>query len=238
MTKKIAHIIRWVPGILLALLTVTNIWAQDGAKYVQPIPPVTQCDTIEVQVVDFPADRYTWDLYSDPGGNFAVGKGDMESVIYFENGMYEGFKVRIINLSAGTYFLRVMAWDEKLCTNNLMVFRLEVIEPPPPIVSSEPVCVDEVAVVRIIFTGNGPWEFSYIYSDGVTTVNGNGSSDIEDFTMPIMDPLPEGEYTFWILEVVDGCAIAREFTGDERPSTGILIYPKPAKQPIYLKEND
>ncbi|MCE4566175.1 hypothetical protein INQ51_17780 [Maribellus sp. CM-23] len=235
MAKKSTHIIRWVVGVILVLLTVANAFAQDGAK---PVPElsVTQCDTLEVQVVDFPADRYTWDLYSDPNGNFAISQGDMESAIYFENGMYEGFKVRVIDLPTGTYFLRVMAWDEVECTNNLMVFKLEVIEPPPPIVYGDSVCVDEVPVVRIIFTGNGPWTFTYTYSDGVTTVNGNGESDIEDLTMPIMNPLPEGKYIFWIMEVVDGCGIAREYSPEERPGTGILIYPKPTKQPIYLKE--
>ncbi|WP_167604844.1 hypothetical protein [Maribellus sediminis] len=236
MTKKSTHIIRWVPGLLLALLTMTNALAQVGDKPVPVIPPVTQCDTIVVQVEDFPADRYTWDLYSDPDGDFAINQGDMESVLYFENGMYEGFKVRIIDLPTGTYFLRVMAWDEIECTNNLMVFKLEVVEPPPPIVIGDSVCVDEVAKVHIVFTGTGPWQFTYTYGDGVNTINGIGESEIEDYMLEITEPLPVGVTSFWIMEVIDGCGIAREFTGDERPGTGILIYPKPAKQPIYLKE--
>jgi len=238
MTKKIAHIIRWVSGIFLTLLTVINTLAQDGAKPV-PFFEITQCDTLHLQIEDMPGDDYTWDIYSNAGSDFASTQGDMESAVYFLNGDYRDVSsVDVINLPPGEYFVKVTAWDEVQCTNNLMVFRMDVIEPPPPTLESDPVCVGEVPVVRIIFTGSGPWEFSYSYSDGVTTVNGNGSSSIDDYTMPIVEPLPEGEYTFWILEVVDGCAIAREYTGEERPNTGILIYPKPTKQPIYLKEND
>jgi len=238
MNKKLAHIITTaLLGMFLVGISIASALGQDGAKAV-PSFTVTQCDTLQFEVEEFPGDRYTWDLYHDADGNFAINQGDMESAIYFEGGMYEGATVTVINLPEGTYFLRVMVWDEVECTNNLMVFRMDVIPPPPPIVYGDSVCVDEVPFVRVIFTGTGPWDFQYTYSDGVNTVNLNGHADDPDITIPIMTPLEEGPATFWIMEVIDGCGYAKEYTGDERPGTGIMIYPKPAKQPIYLKEGD
>ena len=54
-----------------------------------------------------------------------------------------------------------------------------------------------------------------------------------------MTPLQEGPATFWIMEVTDACSVIsyEELAPEERPGTGILIYPKPAKQPIYLKDD-
>lgn len=219
------------------MLACASTWAQDGHKPV-PFFEVTQCDTLTLQIEEMPGDEYTWDIYSTGESDFAISQGDMESAIYFENGDYRDVsKVRVINLPVGEYFVKVMAWDEVQCTNNLMVFRMEVLEPPPPIVYGDSVCVDEPVNVRVVFTGTGPWDFEYAYSDGVNTVNLIGHTDDPDYTFSILDPLPEGEHSFWIMEVVDGCGIAREFSEDERPGTGIVIYPKPAKQPIYLKEN-
>ncbi len=231
------HIIKWALGILPVLMTCANILAQDGSKAV-PFFEVTQCDTLQLEVVDMPGDEYTWDIYGDSESNFATSQGDMESAVYFENGDYRDVSsVRVINLPVGEYFVKVTAWDEVQCTNNLMVFRMEVVEPPPPEVIGDSLCIGEVPLVKVIFSGTGPWDFEYAYSDGVNTVNLIGHAENPEVTVPITDLLPVGEHTFWIMEVVDGCGIAREFTEDERPGSGILIYPKPEKSKIYLKDD-
>ena len=232
------HIIHFTLAILLAVLAVANATAQSGGKVV-PFFEVTQCDTLTLQVEEMPGDEYSWDIYSDGESDFAITQGDMTSAVYFENGDYRDIsRVRILNLPVGEYFVKVTAWDEVSCTNNLMVFRMDVIEPPPPIVYGDSVCVDEPVNVRVIFTGTGPWDFQYAYSDGENTVNLIGHTDDPEVTIPITQPLPVRPTKFWIMEVVDGCGIAREYTEEERPSTGIVIFPKPARQPIYIKEEN
>jgi len=238
MNRLRKYIIKWALGILPVLLVCANTWAQDGHKAV-PFFEVTQCDTLTLAVDEMPGDEYTWDIYSDGESDFAITQGDMTSAVYFENGDYRDVSsVRVINLPVGEYFVKVMAWDEVQCTNNLMVFRMEVVEPPPPIVYGDSVCVDEPVNVRVVFSGTGPWDIAYGYGDDENAVNFIGDITEPDYTISILDPLPEGETKFWIMEVVDGCGFAREYTKEEgQPGTGIVIYPKPAKQPIYLKEN-
>lgn len=232
MKQLVYHIIRKIPGILLVLLTVANASAQKPVDNFE----VAQCDTLQFEVQQFRADRYTWDLYSDPNGNFAIEQGDMESAIYFENGMYEGTTVRVVSLPAGSYFLRIMAWDEVECTNNLLVFKIDVIEPPPPEVFGDSLCVGEVPLVRVVFTGTGPWNFEYTYGDGVNMVNVNGYTEDPEVTIPITDPLPVGQSTFWIMEVTDACTV-KSYETDTAPSTGIMIYPKPNQSKIYVKDD-
>ena len=236
MTKRIAHIIfRMLLGTIPALLTATTVVAQ------KPVPAfeIIQCDTLQFEITEFPGDEYTWDLYKDSTGNYAVTQGDMEAAVYFENGMYRGATVRVFNLPPGDYFLRIMAWDEVNCTNNLMVFKMHVIEPPPPELIGDSLCYGELPLVRVIFTGVGPWDFEYSYEDGEGgIVNLNGHTDDPEITIPIMEPLPVGEYSFWIMEVdySNGCSV-KTYEVEERPRTGILIYPKPVQKKIYVKDD-
>ena len=225
------HIIHFTLAIVLAVLAVANAAAQ---KPVQSFE-VSQCDTLEFRVDQIIGDRYTWDLYANSNENFAIEQGDMESAIYFENGMYEGAIVRVLNLPAGTYFLRIMAWDEVNCTNNLLVFQMDVIEPPPPELVGDSLCIGQVPMVKVTFTGSGPWDYEYAFSDGVNTVNLIGHTDDPEVTIPITDPLPVGETKFWIMEVTDACTVKTYET--DPPSTGILIYPKPSQSQIYLKDD-
>lgn len=238
MNKLVNYIILWGLAILPVLLASVNVLAQGGGKAV-PRFEVTQCDTLQFEVTEMPGDEYTWDLYEDSTGNFAVNQGDMASAVYFENGDYRDVsRVRVIGLPTGSYFLRVMAWDEVACTNNLMIFRMDVIPPPPPEVFGDSLCIGDVPMVRVIFSGTGPWTFDYGYSDGVNTVNINGEySEERDILIPVLDPLGVGESSFWIMEVTDACDVI-SYEVDERPRTGIVIYPKPNQSRIYLKDDD
>jgi len=237
MVKKITHIIlKVLLGTIPALLTVAPAMAQ------RPVPSIeaVECETIQFEITEFPGDEYTWDIYRDSTGNFATNQGDMEPAVYFEDGMYRGSTVRVLNLPLGNYFLRVMAWDEVQCTNNLILFKLHVIEPPPPELIGDSLCYNDVPIVRIIFTGVGPWDFQYGYSDeDGNVVNLNGHTDDPDVAIPILDPLPVGEHDFWIMEVdySNGCSV-KTYEVEQRPHTGILIYPKPEKKPIYVKETE
>jgi hypothetical protein len=231
--KQLFYHIRYISlGIFLVLLTVASATAQKAVPYIE----VTQCDTIEFTITEFPGDEYTWDLYQDSSGNFATNQGDMEAAVYFEDGMYRGSTVHVLGLQPGSYFLRIMAWDEVECTNNLMLFKMTVIEALPPEVYGDSLCIGDVPLVKIIFSGTGPWDFEYAYGDGVNTVNLIGHTDDSEIMLPITTPLAVGEYTFWIMEVTDACTV-NSYEVDERPSTGILIFPKPTNSKIYLKDD-
>ena len=230
MKRFIVHIIYLTLGILLVALTVTDVVAQRLQ--------VNQCETIEFSVVDVPGDRYTWALYRDSTVNFAQVDGDVDPVAYFaDNGnpprYYEGSTVFVNWLEPGTYMLRVMVWDEVLCTNNLKMFIIDVLDnPPEAILEGDSVCIGETAIVKIILTGKGPWDVTYTYGDGTDIINLNGIVE-DEYNVPI-PMLPVGTTDFWIMEVSDDCVV-NSYVADPQ-KIGVLIYPKPAGSKIYLKE--
>jgi hypothetical protein len=195
---------------------------------------VEKCETIEFSVVDWPGDRYTWDLYRDSTVNYAKVKGDVDPVTYFEKSQYEGHTVRVNWLDTGRYFLRVMVWNEVECTNNLILFLVDVIEEIPMAeVYGDSTCVGDVSFVRIVFSGHGPWDFKYSYSSdayGNTVQSVNFHTEDDEVTIP-MPPLPVGTTDFWVDEIITNCTINMIPSDKAR----ILIYPKPSHSKIYLK---
>jgi hypothetical protein len=147
---------------------------------------------------------------------------------YFEKGMYEGSSVRVNWLESGRYYLRVMVWDEVRCTNNLLLFLVDVVEHmPKATLEGDSVCYGEPAVFKIILTGLPPWDVKYTYGDGKTTLNLNGITEPEQtVTLP---PLPVGITEVWVKEIIDQC------TSNIIPSekARILIYPMPKNSKIY-----
>jgi len=220
------HIAQRISGTLLALLAVAFVAvAQKDVPYVN----AEQCDTIEFSVVDWPGDRYTWNIYSDSTLNFAHEDGELDPAAYFVDGDYGGATVQVTGLPVGRYFIRVMVWDENTCTNNLMLFMLD-IEPHMPFAELYPdsVCYGEPMKFKIVFTGTGPWEVIYTYGDGTTHLNLNGIENEKEFTPPI-PPLPVGPTEFWILEVRDECTV----NGQTFERVKAFIYPKPKGSQIY-----
>lgn len=228
MRKLNYYIFRWLAGIFLAFLTVTSVVAQKPMQHFV----VDQCESYEFSVVEFPGDRYTWDLYRDSTVNFAYDKGDVDPVSYFENSMYEGSTVRVNWLEPGRYFLRVMAWDEVNCTNNLLVFLIDVVESKPDAtIESDPACEGEQLVLRFILTGRGPWDVTYTYGDGSNVINLNGITEPE-YAIPI-DPLPPGVTQFWVMEVTDQCTVNSYAVPVK---TDVEVYPTPNISRIYVKD--
>lgn len=234
MKHWISHIIYRTLGILLVVLTVATARAQ---KPVIDMGDIPQCETTTFSVVDWPGDRYTWDLYRDSTVNFAHTKGDVDPAIYFEKDMYEGSTVNINWLDPGRYFLRVMVWDEVSCTNNLLLFKINVVEMLPELILiGDSVCEDETAIVKVIFTGKGPWEATYTYGDGLVTYNLNGTLDQEEQTIEFLPyELPLGTTDFWVMEVTDDCTV-NSYEIDP-PKIGVVIYPLPSSSKIYLKDD-
>ena len=229
--KVIYHIRNLTLGILLVVLTVATAIAQ---KPIQRFT-VDQCETIEFSVVEWPGDRYTWDLYRDSTVNFANTKGDLDPVTYFDDGMYQGSTVRVNWLQPGRYFLRVMVWDEVKCTNNLLVFKVDVLENlPEATIVGDSACIGEPLVVKIVFTGLGPWDVTYTFGDESNAINLNGIVEPE-FTIPITG-LPVGTTDFWVMEVVEDNGVCRVVNSTSSDKVGVIIYPKPKNSKIYLKE--
>ena len=238
MKRLIYHIIYLALGILLVTLTVKNSTAQIV---------VDQCDTMEFSVVSRPSideTHFVWGIYNastDPT-DILDPAGTLDPALYFVDGMYasgEGRTVKVTGLGPGKYYVRIHVWDEVNCTDNIEMYVMDVVETIPEIVlEGDSVCIGEPVVVKIIFTGVGPYTIDYGYGDELTgnVVNMNGVIvDGPEYTLPITDPLPVGETTFWVIKVEDDCK-AYEFPIDERPNIGVLIYPKPTSSQIYLKE--
>jgi hypothetical protein len=219
-------------GILLMTLTVATAMAQKPIQHIE----VEKCETIEFSVVDWPGDRYTWDLYRDSTVNYAKEKGDIDAVPYFEKGMYEGHTVRVNWLEEGRYFLRVMVWNEVECTNNLILFLVDVIEVIPEAeLYGDSTCIGDDAFVRIVLSGRGPWDLKYSYS---SDANGNNIMSVNLHTFDHenivkIPALPVGLTEFWVDEIITQCSINMIQSDKGR----ILIYPKPSQSKIYLKDD-
>ena len=225
--------------MFLVALTVANASAQIV---------VNECDTMTFSVTsrpNIPETHFVWGIYNaSPNPTDVLDPaGTLDPALYFVDGMYasgEGRTVQVVGLAPGKYYVRIHVWDEVTCTDNIEMYVMEVIESTLEMeLYADSVCIGEPTNVYIRFTGVGPYEITYTVGDELTpsVVNLNGTEVDPEITIPIMEPLPVGETTFWVIKVEDNCK-AYEFTGDERPSTGIVIYPKPAQQPIYLKDGD
>jgi hypothetical protein len=227
---------RRIPGILLAVLAVASAVAQKPVQHIV----VSEHDTIEFSVVEFPGDRYTWDIYVDPTINFALENDRLDPALYFVDGMYEGSTVLVTNLEPGLYFVRVMVWDEVACTNNLLVYSLEVLEVPEADLYGEEACFGDPTFLRVVLTGVGPWEV--IYTDGIDSkqVNLNGNPGEEQYILvtPIMmEPVDEVIiYEYWIEYIKDLGTGGENFKPSDKAR--IVIYPIPANSKIYLKDEE
>lgn len=230
MVRTIYHIANRTLGILLMILAVAiSAVAQKPIVHIV----VNQCETIEFSVQEMPGDRYTWGIFSDSTANFAHDDNLWEPVPYFQKGMYQGSTVTVTGLEPGRYFIRVMVWDEVNCTNNLMMYMLDILEAlPTATLEDAEACIGEPTFVKIVLTGRGPWDVLYTVNDEVYAVNLAGSTEMEHtITLP---PLPTGEHKIWVMEVTDECAVN---SYEINPPTGrVVIFPKPISSKIYLVE--
>lgn len=236
MKKLIYHIIRFTLGILLVVLTVASATAQTKPVIGIEVPA---CEVMEFSVVQMGADRYVWDIYKEnlETTNFAQTDGDVDQAVYFENGMDEGHTVKVNWLEPGQYMVKVTAYDEVSCSNNIGLYLVNVVEEKPEAsIIGDSLCIDEQAIVKIIFTGTGPWDITYTYGDGTVFVNLNGIVD-QEYTMLPEDLPPLNESTeIWVMEVVEYNGICKIVNSTESERARVVIYPKPTNSKIYLKE--
>jgi hypothetical protein len=232
MKKLIYHIMRRIPGILLVVLAVASAEAQKPVQHIV----VSRHDTIEFSVVEWDGDRYTWAIYDDPDLNFALDNASLGPTPYFVDGMYEGSSVKITNLDPGLYFIRVMVWDEVNCTNNLLLFSLEIEDVPEADIYGAEACFGDITYLRIVFTGVGPWDI--IYTDGMENHHVNGISEQEYYheiqtnTLEPNDEVIIKEY--WISYIND----VKIESSEPSDTARIIIYPIPSNSEIYIKEEE
>lgn len=227
MIRTLYHIIIKLPGVLLVVFAVAF---SASAQVV-----VNQCEIMEFTVVQQGADRYTWDIYRDSTVNFAQTKGDVDPVTYFEEGHYEGSTVVVKWLDPGDYFVRVMAWDEVNCTNNLGLYKIKVVESlPEALIEGDSLCAGEPVTVKIVFTGKGPWDVIYTYGNGTMQVNLYGI--VEQEYVVSLPPMPVGETDIWIMEVVEYRGACRVINTTPSEKRRVVIFPIPVSSQIYLKE--
>ena len=245
MKKKLTHIaIYLIAGIILVLLTVAKTSAQTSIT-------VEECDTMTFSVDSreyISETRFVWGIYNASAQPTDVldPAGTLDPDLYFVDGLYAsgvGKTVKVSKLPIGKYYVRIHVWNEEDCTDNIEMYVLEVIESTLDMeIYADSVCIGEPTNVFIRFIGTGPYDVYYTVGDQVTPSHVTVAGNVKDpeITIPILEPLPVGETKFWVIKVEDNCK-AYEYDmlpEDQRPGTGILIYPKPAKQPIYLKEEN
>lgn len=225
MKQSILYMVKKKLGIFLVILIVANATAQ---KTLHPIV-IEECETLELSVVDMMGDEYTWDFFEDSTANFAVNDDRLDPLLYFDDGDYrDSSSVIVTGLSPGRYFLRVTAWDEQACTNNLIIFFITVIEHfPEATVIGDSLCYDDPVVFKIILTGYGPWDVKYTYGNDNTVVNLNGITEPEQTIK--LPPLPVGTTDIWVQEIIDQCS------SNIKPSEKgrIVIFPIPTNSKIY-----
>lgn len=184
---------------------------------------------MELSVVDMKGDEYTWDFFQDSTANFALNDDRLDPILYFDDGDYrDSSHVIVTGLTPGRYFLRVTAWDEQACTNNLIMFLIDVLEHfPEATVESDSLCYDDPVVFKIVLTGYGPWDLKYTYGDGKTVVNLNGVTEPEQTIK--LPALPVGTTEVWVQEIIDQCS------SNIKPSEKgrIVIFPIPTNSKIY-----
>lgn len=220
-----------LPGLLLVLMTITNVMAQKPVTHLE----LDQCQSFEFSVVNWPGDRYTWDLYTElqwDTVNFAKQNGNVDRVPYFDKAMYEGSTVTLNWIEPGRYFLRVMVHDETICTNNLLVFSINVTEhKPTATIEGSEACYGDPVVFKIILSGLGPWDISYVYGENETVAYLNGVVEpIQIITLPA---LAERSFDVWVKEIVDQCNSNLEPSEKGR----VVIFPKPSNSKIYHADN-
>ncbi len=241
MQKGVFYIFSGLRGIFPAGIAVLlSVMLAAAQKPVQHIV-MDQCESYIFGAVEMPGDRYTWHLYHELDWdevNFAQDAPNVDPTPYFDDGNYQTDanhpSVKVSGLEPGDYFLKLVVWDEVECTNNLVVFRITVEEKLPTVVLEEQEgCYGDVVEMKFILTGTGPWKLFYSYSDGVASVNLNGTTEDPEFfwTIPPTDP---GEIEVWVTAIIDQCT-SNFFGAGEEPRGRVIINPLPKSSDIYVK---
>src|SRR5690606_36088292 len=125
---------------------------------------------------------------------------------------------------------RVMVWDEVACTNNLLVWSLEVLEVPEADLYGDEACFGDPTYLRVVFTGTGPWDI--IYTDGMedhaVNFNGEPGEEFDILVTPIiLDPIDDAFIQeYWITYILDKGTGGENFEPGDKAR--IVIYPIPA----------
>ncbi len=208
--------------ILLVILGMTCVMAQNE---------IYEGDTTILKVEPIPGDSYTWEIYRDSTVNFAITPGDATSeMIEFPNGN-TGDSVQVKWLDYGVFFYKVTATDPSGCPNNIKVGRIEILEGlPTATLSADSICVGDVAVMQVKFTGRAPWDFTYTNGTDSWTITG---IETENYEL-VIDPGPKSTSEYWVTEVTD----KRKTNTEDSEHVILEVHPKPNSSRIYQYDNE
>ncbi len=223
MKIKVSHIVRYSAFVALLLLALAPVMAQNIAR-------VGETTIISIELG--PGETAAWELYTvpaDPDFNFATEPGETSPSYADFVGGTTSTTVSILWKQPGIYFIKVTAVDAAGCTNNLRMYRMEVLPSLPTAVWIPPtdICVGETATLTVELTGTGPW--SVTFTDGTTT---RTVTDIQTSPHEIpIDPGPKATTEYTITNVTDKWG-TNNYPVDP-PKAVQVVNPKPNSSPIY-----
>lgn len=225
--KKLAYIGRLVKAVwLLLLLAVAPAVAQNV---------VFEGEITTLSVEQMEGDTYLWELYNDSMVNFAIAVGtavaDGDADFVDTN---TGSIVHVKWKEPGIYFFKVTAYDKDKCAMNLKIGKIKVIAAKPTAIITSPnpdwICMGDSLSLEIIFTGIGPWEFTY--------TDGQKKESLQAVKSPfVLRVSPKEQTTYWITSVKDHLGNGNDETLDPEKIV-ISVYNKPRSSKIYLKKQN
>jgi len=181
--------------------------------------------------------HFVWAIYnSSPNPTDVLDPaGALDPAIMFVDGQYAGRTVQVLGLNPGKYYVRIDVWDDISCTDNVEMYLMEVIENlPEAFIEGDSTCIGDPSIIKIIFSGTGPYDVIYTFGDESNAVNLYGITE-QEYIIPA-PMLPVGKTDFWVMEVVEDNGVCRIVNSTPSKKVGVLIYAKPASSKIYLKE--
>lgn len=188
---------------------------------------VQQGKVITYGVVEEIGYTYLWEIYNDGNVNFATVPGNCPPAQASFVGSNTSSSVRIKWRRPGIFYYKVTVTDDKGCALNIKIGMVEVIEwlPTAVIVQPDPdwICEGESAELKVIFTGEAPFDFTY--TDGL---NKYTIKDINDNEY-IIKVSPTASSSYWVTEVYN------ENGTNIKPSDPVLLIvnKKPESSKIY-----
>lgn len=221
-----ARYTRWkmVLALLPVLLALAPARAQEGNW-------VYAGQTTILAVEQTEGVSYLWELYNDVEGlNLAVTPGNCPAAeAYFIGGVNTGDSVEVMWLVPGTYFFKVTGTD--LCTNNLKVGLMEVIESESyaEFLDPDAICPGDTAILTVEFSGApGPWDITFTNGAMVWTIEGITENPYTFQLIP--SPASQGSYPYWITSVTNNYGITNNEPSDP---VFLTVHPKPQTSSIF-----
>jgi hypothetical protein len=221
MNRLLRDMIRLALVVLLPLLLALAPAMAQNVAY--------QGDTTPLSVVQVPGNTYKWEIYNDGTVNFAAVPGNCPTALADFVGGNTGSSVTVKWFKPGIYFFKVTAHDAAGCTMNLKVGMIKVEQVIPTAIITPPtnfICVGDTYPLEVVFTGNGPWKFTY--------TDGTNSWTVDNITAKkyTINVKPNGTTVYSVTNVQD----QYETNTKASPTVTLVVKPLPVNGKIYQYE--